>query len=377
MDARLTRDTPVTAVLVAGAGPVGLAAALSLKAAGIDVEVVDARPRGAGADDPRAIALAHGGRLILERLGAWRQIPTTPIACIEVSQAGGFGRARIAASDHGIAALGHVARLGALGAALLESAEAAGIAVRFDSPVTEVRPIDAGVRVALPGGERDAALLVRAEGTPGDAARRRDYGQTAIVTEAWPEGSCDARAWERFTREGPLALLPLEDRFSVVWCMSPKRARDMLARDDASFLAALGDATRFAPYRWRRAGARHAFPLALMRRPDDPSPREISLGNAAQTLHPVAGQGFNLGLRDAFELADALARGIDEAAIDAWRARRRADRDATVAATDAYVSVFSNDVAPLRVARGLGLVAVDLIPPLRRAVARRMMFGLR
>jgi 2-octaprenyl-6-methoxyphenol hydroxylase len=367
----------MTAALIVGAGPVGLAAALSLKFAGLDVEVVDARPHGSGADDPRALALAHGSRLILERLCAWRRIAATPIEVIEVSQADGFGRARIEAAEHGIEALGHVVRLGRLGAALLESTEAAGIPVHFNSPASVVRPIEGGMRVALPGGERDVALLVRAEGTPGDTARRRDYGQTAIVTEAWPAAPRDARAWERFTREGPLALLPLEDGFSVVWCMSPERARDMLACDDAAFLAALGEATRFAPYRWRRTGPRAGFPLALMRRPDDASPREVSLGNAAQTLHPVAGQGFNLGLRDAFELAAALVSGIDGPAIAAWRARRRADRDATVRATDAYVSVFSNDFAPLRIARGLGLVAVDLIPPLRRAVARRMMFGLR
>lgn len=367
----------MNAVLVAGAGPVGLAAALALKAAGLDVVVVDARARGAGADDPRAIALAHGSRLILERLGAWRRVPASPIGVIEVSQAGGFGRARIEAAEHGIDALGHVVRLGALGAALLEAAESAGIDIRFETPANAARPLAAGMRVALPDGERDVALLVRAEGRPGDGALRRDYRQTAIVTEAWPDAPRDARAWERFTREGPLALLPLEDGFSVVWCMAPERAQAMLACEDQAFLAALRRATAFAPYRWLRSGPRQSYPLVLMRRPDDGAPREVSLGNAAQTLHPVAGQGFNLGLRDAFELAAALSRSIDDEAIAAWRSRRRADRDATVATTDAYVSVFSNDIAPLRVARGLGLVAVDLLPPLRRAVARRMMFGLR
>ena len=128
---------------------------------------------------------------------------------------------------------------------------------------------------------------------------------------------------------------------------------------------------------WLRVAPRHAFPLSLRKRAADPHPRELSLGNAAQALHPVAGQGLNLGLRDAFELSQALERGVNAAALDAYRRRRRADRDAMIAITDAYVSLFSNDFAPLRMARGLGLALVDVLPPVRAFVARRMMFGVR
>lgn len=372
MDARVTPR-----VLVAGAGPVGLAAALALARAGHPVTVIDARSRGAGDDDPRAVALAHGSRLILERLGAWRRVSGTPIRTIEVSQAGGFGRARIEAGEHGIDALGHVVRLGMLGRALLAAAEDAGVAMRFDCPAGDAGAEADGICVDLPDAAYRAALLVRAEGSPGDAARIKDYGQTALVTEVWPRPPQEARAWERFTREGPLALLPLDTGFSVVWCMAPERATALAALDDEAFLAAFAAATRFTPYRWERIAARRPYPLALLRRQHDRLAREVSLGNAAQALHPVAGQGLNLGLRDAFELAACMVDGIDEAALARWRARRRADRDATITATDAYVSLFSNDIAPLRVSRGMGLAAVDLLPPLRAAIARRMMFGVR
>lgn len=364
-------------VIVAGAGPVGLTVALALHAAGMAPRVFDARPATAGAADPRAIAISHGSRLILERLGAWDGIEATPIRTILVSQDNGFGRSRIEAADHGIDALGHVARLPHLCDALLRVARKRGIEVHHEVPVGPCNRTPHGVRVSISGETVDAALLIRAEGSPGDAATIKDYGQSAVVTEAWPDRAHTGTAWERFTREGPLALLPLEDRFSVVWCMRPERAAAIAALDDTAFLAAFSAATRFAPQRWTQAGPRRVFPLALARRPADSAAREVSLGNAAQSLHPVAGQGLNLGMRDAFELAEALRDGVGDSALSTWRARRRRDRDATVAATDAYVTLFSNDFGPLRVARGIGLVLVDTLPPLRRFVARRMMFGAR
>jgi len=364
-------------VVVAGAGAVGLTTAIALRAAGVDVRVLDAKPVPGAVDDPRAVALSHGSRLILERLQVWKDLQATAIQRVEISQHGGFGRTRIDAADHHLDALGHVTRLAGLTAALARAAAAQGIEIQHDARVGTAPASGHLPRFLVNDAPLDCDLLVRAEGTPGDLATTKDYGQNAIVTDVWPVAPRDARAWERFTPEGPLALLPLEDGFSVVWCMPPARATHVANLDDTAFLAALAAATRFAPYRWQRVGKRRAYPLALVRRPPDQSTSEVWLGNAAQTLHPVAGQGLNLGLRDAFELSLALRDTQGEFAIAAWRKRRAADRATMVRTTDAYVSLFSNDLGPLRVARGAGLTLVDTVPALRRFVARRMMFGER
>ena len=156
-----------------------------------------------------------------------------------------------------------------------------------------------------------------------------------------------------------------------------EHARALLQKSDAEFISALNAATSFAQSTWTRVAPRAAFPLVLVRARDAAHTGEIALGNAAQTLHPVAGQGLNLGLRDAVELAEALKHGIVDSALAAYRQQRARDRRATVAITDHYVSLFSNDLAPVRAARGIGLALFNLLPGARRLVARRMMFGLR
>ena len=365
-------------VLIAGAGPVGLTAALALHAQGVPVRLADAKARGEIGHDPRAVAVAHGSRLILERLGLWKEIAATPIRHIRVSQQGGFGQTRIEAADYGVDALGYVVRLGPLTQSLLRAAESAGLALSFSAPLTQVSYGKDEVLARIGAAQVQGELLVYAEGKPaGGHVATKDYGQTAIVTEAWSAEPHESLAHERFTTAGPLALLPLESGYSIVWCMRPDDAAALLARDDAGFLAALSAATGFAQRSWNKVAARHAYPLALATRGASAHAREIALGNAAQTLHPVAGQGLNLGLRDAFELAEALRDGVSNAALEKYRRRRRIDRGAMTGITDRYVSLFSNDLAPLRGARGLGLAVVNLLPPLRGAIARRMMFGVR
>ena len=372
-------------ILIAGAGPVGLTAALALHQRGHAVRVIDTRPAAAAHTDPRAIALAvaltHGSRLILERLGVWQRVAATPIAHIHVSQQGGFGQTRIEAADHQLDALGYVARLGALTTTLRETALDAGIAVDAAHQLRDCAGTANGLIATIQSaaGEQACAtpLLLIAEGRPPPGAARKDYGQTAIVTEAWSDQPHDRRAFERFTAAGPLALLPLERGYSIVWCMRDDQARVLLALDDSAFRSHLAHATAFAQRTWSRVGARAAFPLALVQAAAAAHPRSLALGNAAQTLHPVAGQGLNLGLRDAFELAQALERGVTDAALARFAAQRARDRTATIALTDQTVSLFSNHLAPLRVARGAGLALFNLLPPLRRAMARRMMFGAR
>ncbi len=396
---------PATPILIAGAGPVGLTAALALHHAGHAVRVIDARPAQSTSDDPRAVALAHGSRLILERFGVWHQITATPIAHIHVSQQGGFGQTRIEADDYRLPALGYVARLGALTGTLLHAVQQAGIAVDAGHTLTGTAHTADSVLASIQHGgvthQSETPLLIAAEGKPPATAQRKDYGQTAIVTEVWSAAPADphsrmrtdsraaasaartavssanARAWERFTPEGPLALLPLDGGHSVVWCMRAEHAQQAMAQDDAVFLAHLNQALAYTHQRFTRIATRAAFPLALVQADGAHHLREIALGNAAQTLHPVAGQGLNLGLRDAFELAEALKPGLTIDALSRYTAQRTRDRRATIALTDQYVSLFSNQFAPLRIARGAGLALFNLLPPLRRAMARRMMFGVR
>jgi len=198
-----------------------------------------------------------------------------------------------------------------------------------------------------------------------------------VICEVTPLPGHGRRAWERFTADGPLALLPLGDEYSVVFTLPPARADAVMALDDTAFAAALqaqfGDRLRLT-----RPGPRSRFPLALRCRTELAGEREVWIGNTAQTLHPVSGQGYNLGLRDAWELAETLlADGLTPAALARYAAGRRLDREGAAFFTDRVVRLFSNDCAPLRLARGLGLLALDVLPPARHFVAKRMIWGAR
>jgi 2-octaprenyl-6-methoxyphenol hydroxylase len=374
-------------VVVAGGGPVGAAAACDLARRGVDVRLVEA------ADDPgggfRPIALAEGSRLILESIGVFGAIPATPIETIHVSQAGGFGRTLIRREDLGAPALGYVCDSGALAKALA----AAAAPVRTAGRVTGWRVDGDRVRVTIntidmAGAPREVAarLLVLADGgrIAGDDLVLKDYGQTAIVAQLRTEIVRPGVAWERFTADGPLALLPFAgETLAAVWTVPAARAPGLVEASGEHFLAALAAQFGGRLGRFAEAGPRSSFPLRLWyRRSNTPGPRVVAIGNAAQTLHPVAGQGLNLGLRDAAELA-ALVAHADRASVGAsaflaaFRAARRIDRRASIGVTDFLVSVFSNDHRLVRAARGAGLVALDLVPSARRLFARRMMLGAR
>ena len=371
-------------VLIAGGGPVGAALALSLRGSGLDVCLVE--PGGAPDGPLRPVALSHGSRLVLERVGAFDRIATTPIETIHISQAGGFGRTVIRREEHDLPALGYVADLASIASVLLEAAAAERAAGRIAGWREAGGRVQ--VRVAAPDGEREigARLLVLADGgqLAGDDLALRDYGQTAIVARVRTEIVRPHTAWERFTPEGPLALLPFAgERLAVVWTVSNREAPALAAAPDERFAAVLGERFGRRLGRFTADGPRAGYPLRLwFRRSSVAGPRVVAVGNAAQTLHPVAGQGLNLGLRDVATLA-ALARRTgpallgDEAFLAAFRAARRVDRFATIGVTDFLVRVFSNDSAPLRLARGLGLAALDFAPAARRLLARGMMLGTR
>jgi len=377
----------MTPVLIVGAGPVGAVCALALQQQGVAAQVLEAQPEDARVDT-RTLALSHGSRLILERLGVWARLDdATPITRIHISQRGALGVARLAAEEANVPALGYVLPYASLTVALKRALADAGIAVDYGVAVTR---IESGSEMAslhaADGRVHAAPLVVVADGGRGDTAPvprfERDYDQTAVVCEVQTELPHASQAFERFTPEGPAALLRKGDRYALVWTASREDAGRIAALPDDEFLAALYRHFGGRQGLFLHASPRKTFPLKLAWTGSAAAARVVRIGNAAQTLHPVAGQGFNIGLRDAWELAslcgDTPADGIGAAAMLAAYARgRRLDVLGGVGFTDFLVRVFSNDSAPLRHARGLGLLALEALPPLKAFVARRMMFGAR
>ena len=389
-------------LLIVGAGPVGLALALALKDAGLDIVLADARAREAVARDPRDLALAHGTRLTLQRLGVWDGLPTTAIQHIHISHQGGLGRTLIDAAEHELPALGYVASAGTLATALRKAVDAAGIPVFDETEITNLAAGEDDVIASLAGTGRPAPTLrarlaACAEGglRAGDPnVVEHDYGQHALIADVQVAGGHRHTAFERFTPQGPVALLPKGEGYALVHVARPETADELLALDDAAYLARL-QAHIGGRARLTGVGPRLRYPLVLRYRRSTIAQRTVWLGNAAQTLHPVAGQGFNLALRDVWALSEALRRATEAARRDSadtapnpfdagaaailasYANARGQDRLGTIRFTDTLVRVFSNDFAPLRHARGAALFALDLLPPLRNFVARRMMFGAR
>lgn len=368
-------------ILVIGAGPVGATFALAMAGGPYSIRLADRRPLAAQGGDPRALALSEGARQLLEQLQAWPARAATPIETIHVSQRQGFGRTLIDRKEYALPALGYVVRYRDLAAALAARLPAASVLEEAD--ILEIAPDDAGVSVSLRQGATvrhiRAGILVHAEGTPGDdpAIRVSDYRQHAVIAEVTPTPGHARRAWERFTPDGPLALLPLGEEYSVVFTLPPEKADRIMALDDAGFVEALQEqfGHRLA---FGNPGPRSRFPLALRLRQQLAEGRQVWIGNTAQTLHPVSGQGFNLGLRDAWQLAESLLdQGLQPATLAAYARTRQLDRRGGAVFTDGIVRLFSNDCAPLKLARGLGLFALDVFPPARHFVAKRMIWGAR
>jgi len=378
-------------IVIAGGGPVGAALALALRDSGWRVTLAEARAPGAVVGDTRTIALAHGSRLILERLGVWPALAaeTTPILRISISQQRSFGRTELRADEANVPALGYVTSYAALQRELMGALERTTVRVMAGCAVLAVRgeangavvSVDvAGMRQELP-----ARLIVIADGgAQPDIAqvKIRDYRQSALVCDVVSEQLHQNRAFERFTPDGPLALLPTARGGSLVWTVPPERAEQLAMLDDAEFCQRLRAAFGGVLGAFTAAGRRQAFPLALKYATRPVAPRALLIGNAAQTLHPVAGQGFNLGLRDAWELARAvLAHGESDPGgselLNEYFFQRRYDRIATILFTDTLIRLFCKDIPSLNGARGLGLAALGAVPAAKNFLARRMMFGAR
>jgi len=263
----------------------------------------------------------------------------------------------MSAADAGVPALGYVVDYGVLLDALLALANERSIP--FEAAPAETR------------------LAVHAEGAS-DETTRKEYGQDAVVALVTADPGATSTAWERFTPDGPLALLPLDGRYGAVWGARAERARELCELTDAAFLAALSQAFGRRAGAFVAVGARTRMPLALRLRPERVGERSAFIGNAAQTLHPVAGQGLNLGLRDAWDLAQVL-RGAEDPGeaqvLQGFAAMRRLDATATVRVTDFLAGAFLGTDPLSRWTRGFGLTALDICPPARRFFARRMIYG--
>lgn len=352
-------------VAILGAGPVGCALALALQGSGLRIALVG-RTRADPAAQPavrafRPLALSYASRLILERLAAWEGLATTPIGQIHVTQAGGFGRTRFSSADAGVPALGYVTGYAEVAAHL-----AGAVDPSVDWPVSSSKPA--------------ARLVVHAEGAAAHEAISKDYGQTAIVTTVECDRPAGDIAWERFAAEGPLALLPHRRGYGVVWSRASDAALELMAMDDAGFLAELQSAFGRRAGRFVRAGERSATPLVLRYRTAGGAADGIHIGNAAQTLHPVAGQGLNLGLRDAWDLAGLIRASPPEALgspafAQRFARARKLDARATIRATDLLATLYVRRDPLSAMLRGAALTALDLFAPARRAFARRMIYG--
>lgn len=375
-------------IVIAGGGPVGAALALGLRDSGHRIALLEARARDAAVEDARVIALSHGSRLVMERLGVWQALhDATPIHHIVVSQQRRFGRVELSAAEAQVPALGYVVSYVALQRALADAVAGSAIEVMNGCSACEFKSnADAAIVGVDCGGttrQFHARLVALADGADGLQLARvdeRDYRQSALVCEVISEEPHQNRAFERFTPHGPLALLPTHRGWSLVWTMRPDRARELAALADAGFCAELRSAFGAALGAFSLRGARQVFPLMLRQARRPLAPRVVLVGNAAQSLHPVAGQGFNLGLRDAWELAHATRDARDpgaSATLNAYFSERRLDRTATILFTDTLIRLFSNDIPIIDRLCGAGLTALSSIPPAKNFLVRRMMFGAR
>lgn len=379
-------------VAVVGGGMVGAALALALRETPLHVALVEGfAPGSAGQPsfDDRTSALGNGTRRVFEALGIWERVAPEAgvIRRIHVSDAGRFGFARLEAAEQGIEAFGYVVPNRVIGAALWEALADAPQVRRF-MPARAVYAgrTDEHVRLHVEQGGRafdlDARLLVAADGAQsgvrealGIGSRVEDYDQTAVITNAITSHPNDGTAFERFTPTGPLAVLPLAGGgYTVVWTLRPDRAAEVMLLDDAAFVAALQETFGWRIGRIERVARRSAYSLALTRADATVAPRAVLIGNASQSLHPVAGQGFNLGLRDAASLAEVLAAGpADPGAapvLEEFERWRVSDRRGVTTFTDGLVKVFGETRPGFGMARNLGLLLFDLAPPAKSALSR-------
>lgn len=371
---------------------VGASFALALRTTRLRVLLIEGVPPDSASQpsfDERTTALGNGSRQIFESLGVWADMAADAagIRSIHVSDAGRFGVARLDAQEQGVQAFGYVVPNRVIGRVLWQALRTApNIALAMPAQVQRATLLEHGVELeVLREGVTErvrASVAVAADGagsvlraSAGIEAEVEDYDQVAIVVNAATDKPNSGEAFERFTASGPLAVLPtVGGGYTVVWAVRPERAAELLALEDQAFAAELLDSFGWRAGRWTRVGRRNQYPLALSRATQTVAGRVVLIGNAAQALHPVAGQGFNLGLRDAATLAEMLAAGHESpdftgllARFAAWRAE---DRQGVTRFTDGLVKLFGSDLPGLGLVRNFGLLLFDLSPAAKRALSR-------
>ncbi len=385
-------------VAIVGGGMVGASFALALRSTRLRVLLIESiAPDSAHQPsfDERTTALGNGSRQVFESLGVWSDMAgeSAAIRSIHVSDAGRFGVARLDAKEQGVDAFGYVVPNRVIGRVLWQALRASpNITLAMPAALEHARLHDDGVdlelRVAGQPRQVRAAVAVAADGAgsalracAGIGAGVEDYEQVAIVVNAATEKPNIGEAFERFTPSGPLAVLPLGSGsgggYAVIWAVRPQRAAELMALDDAAFAAELLASFGWRAGRWTRIGNRNTYPLSLSRAHETVAGRVVLIGNAAQALHPVAGQGFNLGLRDAATLAEMLASLGDATdspdiagLLGRFAAWREEDRRGVTRFTDGLVKLFGSERASLGLVRNFGLLLFDLSPAAKRALSR-------
>lgn len=384
-------------VLIVGGGMVGASLAVALKPLRLKVGLIEAYNFGVAEQpsyDDRSIALSYGSSRIYQGMGLWQQLRTgvASIQHIHVSDRGHFGAARMTAAEENVPALGYVVESRVLGKLLYDELSTGGIELVVPATVFAATQNPDRVEVQIERGgvvdTLETRLLVVSDGRDsnlrnrlGIATTRHDYHQTALIANVTTEKPHGNTAYERFTSNGPLALLPLtEGRYSLVWTHCTDAVETTMQLDDSAFLHKLQAAFGYRQGAFTKVGQRATYPLVLQKAAQEVAGRAVVIGNASHALHPVTGQGLNLGLRDVAQLADLLAEaaqgGSDPGAaalLARYQALREPDHQSVVRYTDTLVRVFSNDFAPLAHARAMGLMAVDRIAPLRHWNARQGM----
>lgn len=390
-------------VIIIGGGMVGASLACALGEQGLHVAVVEGTPLRSTEQpsyDDRSIALAYGSGRIFAGLGLWQKLQARvePIRHIHISDRGHFGVTRLHCDDEGVDALGYVVETRALGELLhqrLLELEPVELYCPAQFQELEIEAGQARVKLEREGEvlELRAPLVVAADGARSQvreqqqiSVQRFDYGQTAIIANVTSQRPHANVAYERFTDSGPLAMLPMpasqerEPRCSLVWTVRSDQVDEVMSWDETTFLSRLQERFGQRLGKLNKAGARHAYPLALLRADEHVRPRLALIGNAAHTLHPVAGQGFNLGIRDVAVLAellvDARQRGADlgsMSVLQRYADWRKQDHRNVITFTDSLARLFSNPLWPVVWVRNMGLLAMDLLPPVKHPLTRLTM----
>ena len=388
-------------IVIAGGGMIGTSLALALAPLGLRLAVVEAVERQAAAQpsfDDRTTALSRSTQRMFTAMGLWPQIvaASTPISSIHVSDQGRFGFSHIDAGEQGVEALGYVVVNRVLGSVLQEALDgAAGIDVLCPARITDVALSPAAATVTVEHGDKretslSAALLVAADGANstvrgmlGITATRDHYGQRAVIGNVLSEKPVDNVAYERFTEQGPLAVLPIaEGRAGFIWTVSEDDAERVMKLADDEFLAELQREFGYRLGEFSRVGKRTSYPLILSKALRLTATRSVLIGNSAHGLHPVSAQGFNLGMRDVAAIVDCIADAQagdadfdpgNAAMLERYAAWRRADQKKLVRFTDALVKLFGSRRRPLRALRNVGMLGFDLIPGVRSVFAKHTM----